>query len=134
MLAARTTAVSSSPMNRSATTNNPLRVRADGRTPGGRRVRDLYRGFFDAMGRPRDPTVQAGIIAAAELLTAAETARTELLAGRGDVEQVIRLENLSARAIKRLGIKPNAEPHKSAGAALDEYLARNHGTPEPAPT
>ena len=34
----------------------------------------------------------------------AEVARTGLLEGRGDLDQVIRLENLSARALRRLGL------------------------------
>jgi hypothetical protein len=45
------------------------------------------------------------VLAAAELIVAAERARAEFLAGRGDVEQIVRLENLAARSVRRLGIK-----------------------------
>jgi hypothetical protein len=114
--------VSRPTINRSKLTNNPLRVRADGRTPQGRRLRDLFRSYHGALGRPSEPAVQAAILAAAELMVAAETARAALLAGTGDIDQVVRLENLSGRAVRKLGIKPGA-PQKP-GQALREHLAR----------
>jgi hypothetical protein len=43
MLAHRTTAATNPLLNRAAVTNNPLRVRADGRTSQGKRIRDLFR-------------------------------------------------------------------------------------------
>jgi hypothetical protein len=43
-------------------------------------------------------------------MVAAETARAEFLAARGHVEQIVRLENLAARAVRRLNIKAGAEP------------------------
>jgi len=119
MLANHTAAVIKSTTNQSATTNDPLRVRADGRTPQGRRVRDLFRSYLGALGSPNDPGAQAAVLAAAELVVAAETARAALLAGTGDVDQVVRLENLSARAIRKLGIKGAA----AKGPSLAEHLA-----------
>lgn len=93
--------------NRAATTNNPMRARTNGRTSAGRRVRDLFKAYLAAMGRT-DDIAAAQALAAAELVTAAENARTKLLAGQGDVEQIVRLENLANRAVRRLGIKPGA--------------------------
>ncbi len=84
-------------------TNDPLH-RAKGNTPEGRRVRDLYRAFAATLGDPGDPGTQAQVLTAAQLVAAAEVARTGLLEGRGDLDQVIRLENLSARALRRLGL------------------------------
>jgi hypothetical protein len=112
MLSNRTAIALRSPTSRAAVTNDPL-VRADGRTSQGRRIRDLFRGWHLALGHPSDATVQAAILAASELTVAAETARAALLAGTGDVEQVVRLENLAARSVRRLGIKADA----TAGAA-----------------
>ena len=75
-------------------------------------MRDLYRAYSAALGDPGDPGVQAQVVAAAELVVAAEAARAALLAGRGDLDQVIRLENLSARGLRRLGLhgKRKREP------------------------
>jgi len=95
--------------NRAATTNDPMRVRTNGRTSAGRRVRDLYRAYLTALGRT-DDLACAQALAAAELVMAAENARAQLLAGQGDVEQIVRLENLANRAVRRLGIKPGAAP------------------------
>jgi hypothetical protein len=118
-------------INRSKLTNNPLKVRADGRTPQGRRLRDLFRSYHQTLGRPSEPAVQAAILAAAELMVAAETARAALLAGTGDVDQVVRLENLSGRAVRKLGIRPGAAP---AGPSLQEYLASRASAPPVAPS
>jgi hypothetical protein len=119
MLAHRPAAATNPLLNRSATTNNPLRVRADGRTPQGKRIRDLFRAFQTAAGDAGDPATVANILAAAELTVAAEAARAALLAGSGDIEQVIRLENLAARSVRRLGIKPAAAPKPPS---IHEYV------------
>jgi hypothetical protein len=93
--------------NRAATTNDPMRARTNGRTSAGRRVRDLFTAYLVATGRT-DDIARAQALAAAELTAAAENARTKLLAGDGDIEQIVRLENLANRAVRRLGIKPGA--------------------------
>jgi hypothetical protein len=121
MLANRPAILTGSPTSRAAITNDPLRVRADGRTPQGRRLRDLFRSFQVAAGNPSDPASVASILAAAELTVAAEEARAALLAGSGDIEQVVRLENLAARAVRRLGVKPGVAPK---APTLAEHLAR----------
>jgi hypothetical protein len=73
------------------------------------------------MGTPSDPGTQAAILAAAELVVAAECARAKVLADGGDVEQLVRLENLAARATRRLGVKPDGG---SGPPSLSEHLAR----------
>ena len=95
---------------RAKSTNDPLH-RANGNTSQGRRIRDLYEAYLEAMGNPTDPLPMANALAAAELKTAAEDARAAFLAGDGaaeQLEQIIRLENLAGRAERRLGIKPRA--------------------------
>jgi hypothetical protein len=106
--------------NRSVTTNDPMRARADGRTSGGRRVRDLYRALLAGMNNP-DDIRRAQALAAAELTVAAENARAELLAGLGDIEQIVRLENLATRAVRRLGLQAATAPQ---GPTLAEHLAK----------
>ena len=55
----------------------------------------------------------------------AEMARADLLAGHGDDDKVVRLENLADRKLRRLGLnKPAPVP---AGPTLQEYLAIKHG-------
>jgi hypothetical protein len=97
--------------NRSATTKDPLRVRADGNTVIGRRVRDLYRAFLQHMTNPADTIAQANALNAAELMVAVE--QTRLAAARGeaaDLDGLVRLSNLADRAVRRLGIKPGTAP------------------------
>jgi hypothetical protein len=106
--------------SRSRITNKPLR-RANGNTAVGRRVRDLFNAFLERMGNPADAISQAAALNAAELTVALEQAR--LAAARGesvDVDQLVRLSNLVARAEKRLGIDRRREP---TAAPLREYLA-----------
>jgi hypothetical protein len=102
-IATRAAAATNPLLNRAAVTNDPLRVRADGRTPQGKRIRDLYRSYWEAIGRPSNPAIQAAVLAASELMVAAEGARAQFLAGRGDVEQIVRLENLALRAVRAWG-------------------------------
>jgi hypothetical protein len=105
---------------RSRLTNNPHAGRTSRNTARGRRIADLTRSFLRAMGEPTDAVLQAGALAAAELLVASEEARAQLLAGAGDVDQVVRLQNLAERAARKLGIKPAGK----AAPSLAEHLAR----------
>jgi hypothetical protein len=75
------------------------------------------------MGDPADAVAQANVLAAAELTVAAETARVQLLAGKADVDQLVKLENLAARAIRRLGIKPGTTA--PPGPTMSQYLAEH---------
>lgn len=121
MLAHRSEAANQARTTRAAVTNNPLR-RASGNTAAGRRVRDLYRAYLEAMGNPADAVAQADALAAAELKVAAEEARGRLLSGEtADVDQVVRIENLAHRASRKLGIRPGGAP---AATTLAEHLAR----------
>jgi hypothetical protein len=72
-------------------------------------LRDLYRAYLQHVANP-DDVCRAQVLAAAELVCAAENERSKLLAGQGDVEQVVRLENLANRAVRRLGIKRTERP------------------------
>jgi hypothetical protein len=108
-------------MLRSKTTNDPA-SRFGLNTAEGRRARDLYEAFVAHMGSPVDTVRLSHALAAAELVVASETARAELLAGRGDVEQTIRLENLAARTTKRLGIH-DAAAAAPAPARLTDWAA-----------
>lgn len=105
------------------TTNNPLR-RINRHTPQGRRVADLFRGYWHHMGRPTDAIVQANALAAAELKVAAEDARAALLAGTGDGDLVVRLENLAHRAERKLGIKVTGKAAKPLAETLAEIFAK----------
>jgi hypothetical protein len=107
--AARLAAEALAPRQRSAVTNGPMR-RVNGNTAAGRRCRDLYRAFLQHMTNPADTIAQANALNAAELTVAAENARTKLLAGAGDIEQIVRLENLANRAVRRLGLRRTEAP------------------------
>ena len=74
------------------------------------------------MGDPDDVVLQANALRAAELTTAAEVARGKLLSGIGDADQVVKLENMAARAVRALGIGRKRKP---AGPTL----ARVSGEP-----
>jgi hypothetical protein len=89
-------------------------------TTGGRRIADLLRGFLRAMGNPDDTVLQANALRAAELTTAAECARAKLLVGEADADQVVRLEGMADRAVRRLGL---AQAAKAPQQSLSEYLA-----------
>jgi hypothetical protein len=101
------------PVGRSRTTRDPLR-RANGNTAQGRRTRDLYRGYMAALGSPADAATQALILAAAEQVVIAEFTRHAHLAGKAELDAVVRAENMSARALRRLGLnKPAPAPRRS---------------------
>jgi hypothetical protein len=93
---------------RSAVTARP-EARLNGNSPAGRRIRDLYRGLMARLSEPADVTVQAAVLALAELLTAAENARANLLTGKvSSSNELVRLENLVRRAEIRVGLVPGA--------------------------
>jgi hypothetical protein len=130
MLAARLTAAMPPETSRSRMTNRPLAGRANGNTREGRRLRDLFQSYIAALSNPSDPATQAAVLAAAELTVAAEAARARLLAGDGDIDSVVRIENLAARALRRLNIKPASKPPVPS---LREYLARRAAAAHVAP-
>jgi hypothetical protein len=112
---------------RARKTNNPL-AGTSRNTAQGRRIGDLFLSYCEVLGNPSDPPTQAAVLAAAELTYAAEAARARLLSDDsefGDIALLVRLENLAARALKRLGIKPGAvaKPH----VPLRSRLGSGHG-------
>lgn len=114
-----------SPRARARVTNNPM-SRGNGRTAQGRRVRDLYTALMGRIGNPGDTIIQADVIRAAELRTAAEGLRLKLLAGNSvDPDQLVRLENLASRAERRL-IKDAAT--RKPRPSLHDHLAARAGT------
>jgi hypothetical protein len=100
---------------RSRITNDPTGARCNRSTAAGRRLADLLRGFLAEMGNPTSIVAQSAALQAAELTVAAEDARARLLAGQGDADQVVRLQNLAQRAVRKLGIdqQPTGKRKKS---------------------
>lgn len=90
----------------------------------GRRIADLFRSYVRAMSE-RGCIAEADALRAAELVAGAEQARSQLLAGKGDADQVVRLENLAARAVKKLWIERQAsiKPKKT----LADYVPSKAG-------
>jgi hypothetical protein len=88
------------PTRRARTTNRPL-SRISQSTASGRRVADLFRSYLRGMS-DRGIAAQADAMRAAELMVAAEEARGKLLTGDGDANGVVRIENLAARAVRKL--------------------------------
>jgi hypothetical protein len=74
----------------------------------GRRRRDLVEGFLSALGGPEavSPVVAMQVRRAAELVTAAEMVRADMLNGQPtDMLALVRLEGTASRAVRGLGIR-----------------------------
>ncbi len=95
--------------SRARRTNDPF-AGIDRNTARGRRVADLVRSYLRALGNPADIGRQAQIIAAAELAVLAEEHRAAALRepAAADYEQLVRVQSVADRALRRLGIKPMA--------------------------
>lgn len=115
---------------RARRTNNPF-ASIETNTARGRRISDLVRAYLRALGNPTNIEHQAAIIAAAELQVLAEEARTTALrdAGRADLDQVLRLQGVADRALRRLNIVDQTRRSAVAGPTLAEYLAASATTP-----
>jgi hypothetical protein len=120
----RSAAAAKLPTGNSAITNSPL-SRWSGNTVTGRRIRDLYRSYMIARGNPTDTATQALVLAAAEQVVIAEIARRDHLAGKVDLNAVVRAEGTAARALRRIGM--NKITPKPAGPTLNEFLAARTG-------
>ena len=83
------------PKRRSKITNN-IASGFNRHSAEGRRRRDLLRGYLEELGNPAGVAVQAACKTAAELTFAAERARSDLLAGKGDADMLVRLENAAS--------------------------------------
>jgi hypothetical protein len=95
----------------------------DGRTVAARRARELAKGFEAELGGTVTVSRRFAIERAAALVALAEDAKARRLAGDAAItlEDVVRVDNAAARAVKALGIKPGA-PAKVP--TLQEHLAR----------
>jgi hypothetical protein len=109
---------------RSKRTNDPL-SEIKGHTAQGRRLADLVRAHLQKLGDPSDVQLQAAVIAAAELQVLCEKVRSEVLAMTPPnvdmLDQLIRLESLTARSLRRLGLDKPPKPNE--GPSLADYLA-----------
>lgn len=89
-------------------------VQVDRRTALGRRIAEIARNYVDALGGEASlsAVMLERIATAAEMAAAAELARQRFLAGDGTIsaDDLVRMQNLSARAETRLGIR--VEPPK----------------------
>jgi hypothetical protein len=123
------------PTNRSRLTNKPRKMVIDGRSPLGRRVRDLAEFYAVKLGGWRVITdMQAAAIRrAAELAALAEQARTEALQNATvNPDQLIRLENLARRAERVLGLNLVGAAPKPA--TITEYVASRAEVTQDAPS
>jgi hypothetical protein len=108
---------------RAALTRSPA-ARLDGRSPTGKRIRDLYESLMARLNQPADVMVQADILALVELKAMSETARLRILEGKDqNTNGLVRLENLVRRAEARVGLEIGAAT-KREPETLEEYLAR----------
>lgn len=104
-------AAKASTTNRAKTTNDPRHVAGHtGRSPAGRRRRDLVNLYVDALGGVDKvtPIQSTDIRRAAELTALAEESRTKALCegtGAIDLTALVRLEGAASRAVRALGIK-----------------------------
>lgn len=114
------------PRQRSRRTNCPLSAYSL-KTARGRRIADLAGSFAAAAGNPTDPVRQAQIVAAAELAFLCEEARGAALQNpaTANFEDIVRLENAAARALRALGIKPGAAPVAPKAPSIHEIAARH---------
>ena len=101
-------------LGRARTTNDPARLPlANSRRAQERRRRDLVAIYIDALGGSVTPLQAIEIRKAAELTTAAETARARLLAGNAaiDLNALVKIEGEARRAVRALDIKSQPRVH-----------------------
>jgi hypothetical protein len=108
---------------RSKITNHPNKMAIDGRTPLGRRLRDLGDQLAAGLGGwPQLNELQAAAVRkAAELTALAEDARARKLNGATDVtlDDLVRLDRLAEQSVRRLGLDGRRrEPTAGLGALL----------------
>jgi hypothetical protein len=125
MSSASTALVSLPSKVRSKITNDPSQ--RHGRSAEARRVRDLYVSYHAALGHPPDVGTQSLILDAAESVVIAERARADVIAGNGgDLTNVVRVEGMAARALRRIGLNKVATP---APLSLQDQLRARGYTP-----
>jgi hypothetical protein len=100
----------------------------DGRTIAARRARELANGFATELGGTITASHRLAIERAAALVSLAEDAQARRLAGEPGIslEDVVRVDNAAARAVKALGIKPGPGPK-----SLEDLASRAAGPVAP---
>jgi hypothetical protein len=95
-------------------------------------VKDLFEGYSSALGNPVDVPTMALILSAAEAVTIAETARADNIAGKADLNAVVRAEGM-ARALRRVGLSKVAVTKPAAPSIHDiaQRYASAPATPVP---
>jgi hypothetical protein len=127
MQSTRSVTVRSSTSNRAKISNDPRYLAGHtGRSPAGRRRRDLVNFFVDALGGPDQvtPVQVTDIRRAAELTALAEETRAKALCegtGAVDLAALVRLEGAASRAVRVLGIKSGPSAPKTP--TITEWLA-----------
>lgn len=120
---------------RSRVTNNPTAASGlDGRSSRARRFRDIFQNFLNTIGRPLDEQELAEVRRCAELSLITEEARAALMRQRGsaaDLSALLKLENVLARAERRLRVHPG--PSKPASSLADHVARLKEKAPSPAP-
>jgi hypothetical protein len=93
----------------------------DGRTIAARRARELAQGFQAELGVALTATQRLAVERAAVLVALAEDTKARRLAGDIGIslDDVVRVDNAAARAVKALGIKPGAAPKPPS---IHEYV------------
>jgi hypothetical protein len=98
---------------RAKVTNNPRRMAIDGRTPLGRRLRDVADQLADGLGgwSALSDLQAASVRKSAELQALAEDARARKLNGATDVtlDDLVRLDRLAEQSVRRLGLDRKRE-------------------------
>ena len=127
MQSARSATAKSSTANRARISNDPRYLAGHtGRSPAGRRRRDLVSFFVDALGGPENvtPVQVTDVRRAAELTALAEETRAKALCegtGAVDLAGLVRLEGAASRAVRMLGIKSGQSIPKTP--TITEWLA-----------
>jgi hypothetical protein len=73
-----------------------------------RQRKDLIDGYVTALGGRVSPIQLRDVERAVDLIMLANTARAELAAGKTTINDVVKLEGASDRAVRRLCLKPGA--------------------------
>ena len=97
-------------------------LRLDGRTRQARRLRELINWLIEETGgtASASPAQLERIHRTAQLVLLAEQSRERALRSDGDLESVVRIENLAARTLRSLRV---TVPKRSSKPSLAEYLA-----------